>query len=92
MVAAKKGKIISPDRKITAYVDDDTGTKTVRTADCELICLSTKCESCKVYRANLRTMYNRWSKQRNIDGSDTSSHTNDRYLNTPEKKAKFDGL
>ena len=92
MVAAKKGKIISPDGKVTAHIDDDTCTKTVCTGDCELICPTTKCESCKPYRANLRSMYNRWSKQRAFDGSDTSSHTNDRYLNTPEKKAKLDGL
>ena len=92
MVAAKKGKIISPDGKVAAYVDDDTCTKTIRTGDCELICPTPKCESCKSYRANLRSMYNRWSKHRAFDGSDTSSHTNDRYLNTPEKKAKLDGL
>lgn len=92
MVAAKKGKIVSPDGKVAAYVDDDSYTKTVRTADCELICPSAKCESCKAYRANLRSIYNRWSKQRGFDGSDTSSHTNDRYLNTPEKKAKMDSL
>lgn len=92
MVAAKKGKILSPNGKIAAYVDDDSYTKTVRTADCELICPSTKCESCKSYRANLRSIYNRWSKQRGFNGSDTSSHTNDRYLNTPEKRAKMDGL
>ena len=88
----KKGKIVSPDGKVAAYVDDDSYTKTVRTADCELICPSTKCESCKAYRANLRSIYNRWSKQRGFDGSDTSSHTNDRYLNTPEKKAKMESL
>ena len=52
MVAAKKGKIISPDGKVTAYIDDDTCTKTIRTEDCELICPTTKCESCKPYRAN----------------------------------------
>ena len=92
MVAAKKGKIVAPDGKVAVYVDDYTSTKTVHTADCELICPSTKCESCKTYRANLRSIYNRWSKQRGFDGSDTSSHTNDRYLNTPEKKAKIDGL
>ena len=88
MVAAQKGKIVSPDRNIAAYIDDDSHTKTVHTADCELICPSAKCESCKVYRANMRSIYNRWSKQRGFDGSDTSSHTNDRYLNTPEKKNK----
>jgi len=36
-------------------------------------------------------MYNRWAK-RSSDGSDTSSHTNDRYLNTPQKKAKIGAL
>ena len=92
MVAAKKAKIVSPDGKVAAYVDDDSNAKTVRTADCELICPSEKCESCKAYRANVRSIYNRWSKQCGFDVSDTSSHTNDRYLNTPEKKAKIDGL
>ena len=61
------------------YVDDDCGSKTVRASDCELICPSIKCDACKSYRANLRAMYNRWSKHRAVDGSDTSSHTNDRY-------------
>lgn len=80
MVAAKKGNIVAPDGKVAAYVDDDSSTKMVHTADCELICPSTKCESCKTYRANLRSIYNRWSKQRGFDGIDTSNHTNDRYL------------
>ena len=40
-------------------------------------------------------MYSRWTKRRAGDeqastsGSTSSSHTNDRYLNTPEKKAKL---
>ena len=59
MVAAKKGRIISPDGKVAAYVDDDTRTKTICTGDCELVCPTTKFESCKPYRANLRLMYNR---------------------------------
>lgn len=36
MVAAKKGKITSPDGKVVMYVDDDSYTKMVHTADCEL--------------------------------------------------------
>ena len=98
MVSAKKGKIISPDGKIAAYVDNCTTEiggeiykSTVRTSDCELLCSSVKCPSCKAYRANLRAIYNRWAKQ-SSDGSDTSSHTNDRYLNTPQKKAKIGAL
>ena len=37
-------------------------------------------------------MYSHWSKHRAFDESDTRSHTNDRYLTTPEKKRRFDGL
>ena len=93
MVVAKKGrKIFSRDGKVAAYVDDDTCTSTVRTADCQLISPAIKCQSCQTYRENLRAMYNRWRKCQEFDGSDTSSHKNDRYLNTPEKKARLDGL
>ena len=92
MVLAKKGKVLSPNGKVAAYVDDDCGSKTVRASDCELICPSIKCDACKSYRVNLRAMYNRWSKHHAVDGSDTSSHTNDRYLSTPEKKTRMDHL
>ena len=98
MVLAKKGKIISPDGKVAAYIDNyavelngERYTNTVHTSNCELLCSSLKCSPCKAYRANLRAIYNRWSK-RSSDGSDTSSHTNDRYLNTPQKKAKINAL
>ena len=90
MVSAKKGKVVSQDGQTVAYVDEGN---TVRTTNCELVSQSSKCQSCKAYRTNLRSMYNRWSKQRACDSTDsTSSHTNDRYLNTPEKKARLDGL
>ena len=82
----QRSKIVSPDGKVAAYVDDDSYAKTFHTADCELLCPCAKCESCKAYRANLRSIYNRWSKQCGFKGSDTSSHTNDRYLNTTEEK------
>jgi len=90
MVAAKKGKVLSQDGKVAAYVDSDTCPRTVRTVDCELLSPTTKCQSCKAYRANLRSMYSRWSKHRAFDESDTSSHTNDRYLMTPEKKRRLE--
>ena len=102
MVKAKKGKILSKDGKVVvAFVDeceivrDETVYQyTVRSSDCELASTTDKCVSCQKYRANLRAMYSRWSKRRAGDeqastsGSTSSSHTNDRYLNTPEKKAK----
>ena len=68
MVSAKKGKILSHDGKVSAYVDDntvvklngETYTKTVRTSKCELLCRRAKCSS---YRVNLRSMYASWTKR-----------------------------
>lgn len=37
-------------------------------------------------------MYSRWCKRRSAEISDTSSHPNERYLNTPEKKEKMSKL
>ena len=73
------------------------GKKTVRTCSCELLVLDAKCSSCQNYRSNLRAMYSKWSKRQvaaeSVQMSDSSSsHTNDRYLNTPEKKMKVDDL
>ena len=48
--------------------------------------------SCKAYRANLRALHNRWSKHNLSDTPDSSSNTNDRYLTSPQKKAKIDAL
>ena len=36
MVAAKKEKVISPEGKVATYVDDDSYTIMVHTADCEV--------------------------------------------------------
>ena len=99
MVAAKKGKIISHNGKFSAYIDNCitvTNGKillhTVRTSECELLCASKQCVSCKAYRANLRAMHNKWSKHNLSDTLDSSSHTDDRYLTSPQKKAKIDAL
>ena len=40
----------------------------------------------------MRAMYNRWCKRRTCDLSDTSSHSNEHYLSTPEKKARMSKL
>ena len=64
----------------------------IYTGSCELISKSQKCVSCNSYRASLRTMYNRWRKRRSSEVSDTSSHSNECYLNTPGKKAKMSRL
>lgn len=88
MVNIRKGKIVSSNGKVAAYVDEKTYSKTVRTADCDIISQSERYSSCKAYRVNLRAIYCRWSKRRGCDSSDTSSHTNDRYLRTPKLKSK----
>lgn len=100
MVNAKKGKIISSDGKVAASIDQYAPVSvngehyraTVRTGSCEMVSTSHKCTSCKSYRDTLRAMYNRWCKRRTCDLSDTSSHSNERYLSTPEKKAKMSKL
>ena len=38
MVTAKKGKIVSSNGKVAAYVDNEASSKTVRAANCELLC------------------------------------------------------
>ena len=108
MVLAKKGKILSSNGKVAAYVDNgcvelngELYRQTVRTSQCEIIGHSVKCSSCTQYRASLRSMHHRWSKRKSNDqqltsttdsSSDTSKFTNERYLNTPEKVAKIGDL
>ena len=100
MVLSKKGKIIAPNGKVVAYVDNcitkvdgQIFLNTICTSECELLCTSMKCASCKAYRTNLRAMHSRWSRSL-CDRSriDTSSHTNDRYLTSPQRNAKIDAL
>lgn len=91
MVQGKKGNILSPNVKIAAYVDNDCGSKMVCAPECQVMSHFVKCEACRLYQPNLRAIYNRWSKHRDVDGSDTSSHANNRYL-TMLKKARMDGL
>ena len=102
MINAKKGKIISHDGKITASIDQHAPVSfngqnflvTVRTESCEIITNSKNCSSCKLYRNTLHAMYNWWCKRQTnqVCTSDTTSHSNEHYLNTPEKKAKMSKL
>ena len=62
---------------------------TVRCGTCKVVSKSQKCSACKSYHDSLQAMYICWRKRRSDDMSDTSSHSNERYLNTPEKKQKF---
>ena len=99
LLQARKGKIVSNSGQTVAYLDSSpvelngtTHSQTIRSSNCQLITNLAKCEACKRYRDNLRTMYNRWQKRSTASISSASSHTNDRYLNTPEKNAKISKL
>ena len=105
MILAKKGRITSNNGKVVAYVDNahvelngDVYTQTIRTSNCELISHSVKCSSCTKYRPTLRSMYHRWNKRQTqnvgaaASSGETSKFTNERYMNTPEKRAKIDSL
>ena len=65
---------------------------TVRHTNCELLVHGAKCETCKRYRATLRSMYNRLKKRDSEGLSSDSSHANYRYLNTPEKILRMKNL
>ena len=63
---------------------------TVRTSQCHLLVpIETKCTVCKNYRHSLRTMYSRWVKRSSQDITECTSHTNIRYLTSPEKKERI---
>ena len=96
-VEAKKGQLLSKDRKnVTASIDTNgvlvdgvVHTKTVRYSKCELLISDrVKCLPCVSYRNSLRTMHQRWMKQNTTSPSahtSASSKTNFRNLNTPER-------
>ena len=101
MASSRKGVFKSKDGCISASLDsyapvvsnDETAySLTVRTTKCELLTTNEKCHSCMTYRATLRKFHSRWSERSLSPIGDSSSHVNFRYLNTPEKKAKVDGL
>ena len=100
MIRAKKGKFSSSDGTVSAVIDDmpvqfegSTYSSTVRTTKCEILCTTVKCSACTKYRASLRSMYHRSSKKVSAQCIDSScAFTNERYLNTPQKKTKMEKL
>ena len=97
MAHAKKGLFKSRTNTATALLDNyapvvlngEPFTETIRTVACEMLVQGVKCSSCKSYRATLRKIYSRWSSREPSSFTETTSHVNERYLNTPEKKAKM---
>lgn len=51
-----------------------------------------KCPSCVSYRDSLRRIYHRWLKQKSPSRQSSTSKTNIRWLNTPEKSNRYSQL
>ena len=93
MVEAREGKLYSPSGDTTAFVDRKILPATVRSNTCEMLNSSVKCAPCVRYRDTLRAIHHRWSRNKqNSCEIDVSSHTNDRWLTSPQKKAKTSQL
>ena len=104
MLKSKKGKIASSAGDVKAYIDDNAPIllsngeyreATIRTSSCEILVNSAdSCSLCLSYRSTLRAMYSRWNKKCALIAStstevDVSSHGNERYMSTPERKEKM---
>ena len=59
---------------------------TVRASACELLVGGSKCLHCRKYRPVLRALSRKLGKNRETSATQASSHTNYRYLSTPEKQ------
>ena len=99
-VSKRKGKLLNRSGDVAASIDEyapvclngEMFQKTIRTSQCELIVHGQKCRSCTNYRRTLRVLCDRWLKRDSEEVSSSSSHTNNRYMNTPEKVAKMEKM
>ena len=106
MIKSKKGKEIKGcSGSLSAVLDDyceieyegNVYNCTVRPSKCELLTELPRCSSCVAYRSTLRAMHSRWVKdvaspRRLHRRSNVSSHSNYRYLRTPEALARMSNL
>ena len=101
MLDARKGEVKAADGTCSAYLDKrmsvslhgELYSNTVRSSSCELLTNGEKCQACVKYRSTLRAMHVRWQKRSSpSERSAISSHTNYRYLNSPDKKTRLTNL
>ena len=104
LTEAKKGKLTNSSGEITAYIDKTASvvlngqsySRTVRSSQCHILTSSIKCPDCVSYRDSIRSMYHRWQTRINASPSRSQSsshcHVNDKWLNTPQRKAKLSKL
>ena len=102
MAEDRKGKLMSSNGSVAAYVDKAASVElngqtfgaTLRSTKCQLLTSASKCSVCVAYRDSVRSMYHQWlksSRKQSLCGS-TSSHVNDKWLRTPERREKVQKL
>jgi hypothetical protein len=89
LVLARKGKFINlSENTVLAYQDFGLSGSTIRTSDCTL--QSRQCNKCTKFRVTLNAILRRLEReQAQSDRTSRSTHTNFRFLNTPEKNARL---
>ena len=98
-----KGKFQSITNSIVAFTDTtypvflngEVYPRTIRTTACEILVHGPKCEACKKYRSSLRSLHSQWVHQLKTNSENhtaVSSHTNYRYLRTPQRKERMSKL
>ena len=76
----------------------DISCNTIRCTDCMVLVpranSASRCEQCRDYRKNMSGLLTRYrnGQTKRLDGSDPQSHTNYRYLSTPEKDKRLQRL
>ena len=90
---SRNGKevVASIDSIAPAHLNGNIYTQTVRKSSCEILTNNAKCEQCVDYRDTLWKAFHRWNKRKNLPSRNTAStsHTNLRCLNTPEKRQRY---
>ena len=100
---SRKGKFQSITNSTVAFTDTtypvflngEVYPRTIRTTACEILVHGPKCEACKKYRSSLRSLHSQWVHQLKTNSENhtaVSSHTNYRYLRTPQRKERMSKL
>lgn len=100
MVEQRKGVLKSTSGNVAAYIDKAAPVElngqvynaTLRTMKCILLTSTSKCSCCVAYRDIARSMYHRWTKSSRERQSHSTSHMNEKWMKTPEKKQKMEDL
>ena len=93
MLTDRRGQPVSHlDEYAPVTFDGCTYPQTVRSTKCEVLVSYGKCDACKTYLSTLRVLFNCYKARNTESVSDSSSHSNYRYLSTPEKSQRLTKL